>query len=300
MVRAESRHEGADVGLPSAMSFCDLAREATDTKFESRLRQIEERGARAFAFHRLVLPNSCANIMAPSIRGMCARFAKRRAMSADPRTIVHLIRHGDALPDDTTEFTGASGYDDLGLSTIGQRQARALGARLARNLKLAGIVSSPTLRALETARAVGDACGLDVTTDARMREIGLGNASFPAELGGRERATAIRERLSMLAEIALRDGSWAAVPDAERASDVRVRFASAIAEIVRANPDAHVAVVSHAGSINAYCAEIVGTSRDFFFPAGNTSLSSVRIAGNRRLILRLNDTAHLEDGGSAR
>lgn len=227
---------------------------------------------------------------------MRTRFAKSRAMSAAARTIIHVIRHGDALPDDATTFSGAAGYDDLGLSTIGQRQARALGARLARTTHLAAIVSSPTRRAFETARAVADACGLEVTIDARVREIGLGSESFPAGLGATERANAIRERLATLAEIALRDGSWGAVPDAERASDVRDRFAGAIAEIVRAYPDAHVAVVSHAGSINAYFAELVGTSRDFFFPAGNTSLSTVRIAGSRRLILRLNDTAHLEDG----
>lgn len=216
-------------------------------------------------------------------------------MRAVPRTIVHLIRHGDALPDESTAFSGAAGYDDLGLSTIGQHQARALGARLARATKLAAIFSSPTRRAVETAQAVGDACGLDVTIDARFREMNLGDESLPADLGGPERAAAIRERLAMLAEVAQRDGSWAAVPDAERAADVRVRFASAIDEIVDAYPDAHVAVVSHAGSINAYLAEIVGTSRDFFFPAGNTSLSSVRIAGSRRLLLRLNDTAHLEN-----
>jgi probable phosphoglycerate mutase len=226
------------------------------------------------------------------------RFAKRRAMSAATRTIIHVIRHGDALPDHASEFLGAAGYDDLGLSTIGQRQARALGARLARSTQLAAIVSSPTRRAYETARAVADACGLDVTIDARVREIGLGNESFAANLGIAERASAIRERLAMLAEIALRDGSWAAVPGAECASDARVRFASAVEEIVRTYPDAHVAVVSHAGTINAYFAELVGTERDFFFPAGNTSLSTVRIAGSRRLVLRLNDTAHLEDGGT--
>ena len=233
------------------------------------------------------------------MRGIRDRFAKRRAMSAVPRTIIHVIRHGDALPDHTTEFSGAAGYDDLGLSTIGQRQARALGVRLARSTRLAAVISSPTRRAYETARVVADACGLDVITDARVREIGLGNEPFAAELGVAERASAIRERLAMLAEMALRDGSWAAVPDAERASDVRIRFGRAVAEIVRAYPDAHVAVVSHAGSINAYFAELVGTERDFFFPAGNTSLSTVRIAGSQRLILRLNDTAHLEDGVGA-
>ena len=65
MVGAQGRHECTDVGMAAAMTFCNLAREATDAEFESRLRRIEERGARAFAFHTPILPSSCANIMAP-------------------------------------------------------------------------------------------------------------------------------------------------------------------------------------------------------------------------------------------
>jgi hypothetical protein len=67
----------------------------------------------------------------------------------------------------------------------------------------------------------------------------------------------------------------------------------------RASPAPHelVALVSHAGTINAYFAELLGTRRDFFFPTGNTSLSTVRIEDGRSLLVRLNDTAHLERRG---
>jgi hypothetical protein len=39
---------------------------------------------------------------------------------------------------------------------------------------------------------------------------------------------------------------------------------------------------------------MLGVPRDFFYPIGNTSLNSVRFAEGRPLLLRLNDTAHLE------
>ncbi len=222
-------------------------------------------------------------------------------MAAPQRTIVHLIRHGDALPDAGATFTGAAGYDDLGLSAKGKHQANALGSRLASSTTLAGIYASPTRRAHETATAVATACGLGVVVDERLREVHLGDESLPAHLAADARAAAIRARLADLAAIALRDGSWNAIAGAEPAPSVAERMTAAVADIARAHPGDHVALVSHAGAINAYFARLLGVAHAFFFPAGNTSLSSVRIEGGRGLVLRLNDTAHLEavQGGTA-
>ena len=214
-----------------------------------------------------------------------------RAASA-ARTTLHFIRHGDAVPDGDALAEGAGGYDVLGLSAKGTAQATALAHRLALTTPLAAVYSSPTRRARETADAVAHAAGLAVRTDERLREIYLGDESM-ATVPPAARSAAVRERLAMLAGIALRDGSWNAVPGVEAGADVRARMISAAGDIVAMHPDAHVAIVSHAGSINAYLAAFLGVPRDFFFPIGNTSLSSVRIA-DPALLLRLNDTAHLE------
>ncbi|GAC1617587.1 MAG: histidine phosphatase family protein [Vulcanimicrobiaceae bacterium] len=218
-------------------------------------------------------------------------------MRPSERTIVHLIRHGDALPDGDT--APADRYDELGLSTKGRRQAEALAARLARTLDLAALVTSPTRRARETADVVAAACGVAVRNDARLCELDLAEAPDGA-LDARERAIAIRGRLADLAEIGLREGSWASIAGAEPARDVAARIAGAVAEMAAAHPGAHVALVSHAGAINAYVAEILGTASSFFFPTGNTSLSTVRICGRERRLIRLNDTAHLETDAATR
>ena len=210
------------------------------------------------------------------------------------RTIVHLIRHGDALPDPGATFDGDAGYDDLGLSAKGRRQAEALGKRLAASLELSAIYASPTRRAHETALLVARACARDVVPDERLREIHLGDERFPASLSDAERIAMIRARLAHLAAVALRDGTWAAIPEAEDADAVASRVAAAVADAARAHPSGHVALVTHAGAINAYFARLIGVPRAFFFPTGNTSLSSVRIDGDAPLILRLNDSAHLE------
>jgi 2,3-bisphosphoglycerate-dependent phosphoglycerate mutase len=57
-----------------------------------------------------------------------------------------------------------------------------------------------------------------------------------------------------------------------------------------------VLVFAHGGVINAYAAEVLGLTRDFFFPCANTSITLVRIAGRTRVLYMLNDVAHLKLG----
>jgi broad specificity phosphatase PhoE len=212
-----------------------------------------------------------------------------------PHTTLHFIRHGDAVPSAEHALESGSGYDVLSLSAKGRVQAEALAERVAGTIDLAAIYSSPTLRAKETAEALARATRREVRLDPRIREVYLGDESV-ADFAPEERARVVRERLEMLANIALRDGSWAAVPGVEPTSEVRARMLAAVDDILAAHPSGHVAIVSHAGSINAYLASLLGIPRDFFFPIGNTSLNSVRVADGRAMLLRLNDTAHLEKG----
>jgi len=212
-----------------------------------------------------------------------------------PRTTIHLIRHADAVPELGAELDAAADYDALGLSRTGIAQAAALARRVAAGrARPAAIYASPTRRAHETAATLAGALELDVVLDPRLREFELGPLVGRGDPPAAERSRLIRARLAELAAIALRDGSWRTVPEAEPAAGVRARMSAAVEAAVERHRGAHVALVSHAGAINAYLAGIVGTSRDFFFPAGNTSLSSVRFVAGTVSLVRLNDTAHLE------
>jgi probable phosphoglycerate mutase len=180
------------------------------------------------------------------------------------RTLLHLIRHGDAIPLDDAAISTA-GYEDLPLSEKGTAQAFALAQRLKGGpSRPDALYASPTLRAKQTAETIGTAVNLSVTTDDRLREIFLG---IEPEAG---------------------------MPPLDRAAAVRARMRDAIDEIVARHPGGSIALVSHAGSINAYLAEILGLQRDFSFPVGNTSLSTVRYADHPPMVVRVNDTAHLE------
>jgi broad specificity phosphatase PhoE len=54
-----------------------------------------------------------------------------------------------------------------------------------------------------------------------------------------------------------------------------------------------VIVFCHGGVINAYAAEVLGLEKDFFFPAANTSITVVRVAGKQRVLYVMNDIAHV-------
>ncbi|MGH7729085.1 MAG: histidine phosphatase family protein, partial [Vulcanimicrobiaceae bacterium] len=108
------------------------------------------------------------------------------------------------------------------------------------------------------------------------------------------RPAALRAELAALAARAMRAGSWSELPGTESSHDVCARIEAALGEIARRHAGERIAIVSHAGTINAYLASVLGIARDFFFPTGNASISLVRLVGEERIVLRLNDTAHLE------
>lgn len=215
-------------------------------------------------------------------------------MGTAPRTTIHLIRHADAAPELDAEIDAAATYDAFGLNARGTAQAAALARRLAAGrTRPAAVYASPARRARETAGALAAALGVEVEVDDGLREMYLGELTA-GDAPPADRARAIRARLDGLAAIAQRDGSWRAVPDAEPAAHVRVRMAAAVDGVIARHRGSHVALVSHAGTINAYIAGIIGSARDYFFLAGNTSITSVAFADDGPMLIRLNDTAHLE------
>ncbi len=201
------------------------------------------------------------------------------------------VRHADAKPQDGDAEIDAT-YRDAPLSAVGHLQAAALAERLTTE-RIAAIVASPARRALETARYIERAAPSAFTTDERLREVHIGEFDRPLEVRDAALASAVRERLDRLAQIALRDGGWGSIPGTEPSQEVRQRMRAAVADIVGRHPGERVVVVSHAGAINAYLADLLELRHDFFFPAGNTSLSVVRFNSGRRLLVGLNDIAHL-------
>lgn len=86
-------------------------------------------------------------------------------IAASPPLQLYLLRHADA--GDSSLWTGVDA--ERPLSKKGRRQAKAL-ARTLKDLRLRvdAVLSSPLVRAAETARPVAKALGVDVLTDERL------------------------------------------------------------------------------------------------------------------------------------
>jgi broad specificity phosphatase PhoE len=196
---------------------------------------------------------------------------------------LHLVRHADAVPESDEAFTVYDDYEAHPLSGRGRAQAAAVAERFA-DLELAAVYASPIRRARETADAIAAVAGVEVREEPGVREITIGPT---------DGAMALRDRLAWLAMIAMRDGSWNGIPGTELSASVRARMLGALDAIAERHPGARVAVVSHAGSINAALGALASSDHDFLFPLANASVSVLRIGGGRRLLMSANETAHL-------
>jgi broad specificity phosphatase PhoE len=196
-------------------------------------------------------------------------------------TRLYLVRH--AQSEGNLGFAGPD--DDPPLSDVGREQARRLAQRLA-GQKLGAIYSSPLRRTQETAQAIADATGLEVHIVEELREIDLGQARRDDSLSEDE-ARALRDRIA-------RRPTWDSFPGSEGSAAARRRVVGAMDRITEENGGKRVVVVAHAAVIQTYVSHVLGVERDFVFYPFNAGITSIRAQGDRRVIWRLNDVAHLD------
>lgn len=149
---------------------------------------------------------------------------------------------------------------DPPLSAIGREQARRLAERVKR-IDHAAVYSSPLRRAMETARQISD----EVEVDNRLVEVAL-------EIDD--------------------DGS---LDFKETAESAVTRMRASLDDMVQAHPGERVVAVTHAAAIVACLTDVMRleTAQLRILPY-YTSISTVRVLGDRRVVAALCDTAHLE------
>lgn len=177
------------------------------------------------------------------------------------------------------------------LSALGRRQAAAVAAALGKRPALDAIYGSPLARALETATAIADHLGLETSVDDRLAE-------FQVDL---DVETSPPGRPDLLA--------WQ--PDHTGADGVTMaEFAQRVAdfhdEVVARHPGQQVAIVSHAGTIDATLRWALGIDprspwqHEFDLP--NASITEIeywptgRIVGGApryAVLRRIGDARHL-------
>jgi len=204
-----------------------------------------------------------------------------------PSVTLVFVRHGQQEAVD-----GAIGRQSP-LSELGRRQAVALAAALAAGPKLAAVYSSPLPRAVETTGAICTRLSLTSTLEARLMEFELG--VMPVEQ--------LANRRDLLIWRAGDSGA-----DGETLASFCRRVGDCCDEIAQRHLGERVAIVSHAGTIDAAVrwALDIAPERPWqhevevqhasiteieFWPRGRIDGGSPRYAVMRRL----NHTVHLEE-----
>lgn len=197
-----------------------------------------------------------------------------------------LVRHGQSRAYvEGTPFSLLDGQGDPPLSELGERQAEAVGERLA-GLPIDAIWVSSLIRTHQTAAPLARTLGLTPQIDPDLREVHLGEFE-----GGEFRARAADGDPAVL-ELR-RTGEWASLPGAESNEQLRTRTAAAVQRIADAHPDQLVVVVCHGGVIAALLGHAAGTEARAFMGARNGSVNHLHVLGDHWRIRTFNDASHI-------
>ena len=211
-------------------------------------------------------------------------------------TEVWLIRHAETVGSQVRRQDRVFQDTDTPLSERGHAQALRLAERL-QGQSFAMLYSSTATRAVETAKYVSKALGLDILEDKRLREIDLG-----AWRGMSYREVA--ERFPAEWSMWMRREKDFHFGGGESFSDTERRLVSAIEEAAQQGSGRQVAVITSQTAMGLYLANVLGFQliempRLGVDNAGITRIRPFQMPPNRDngspgMILSFNDTAHLE------
>ena len=204
-------------------------------------------------------------------------------------TTTLLLRHGETPLSTERRFAGRG---DIPVTEEGLRQAAAAGDRLAARGGIDLIVSSPLLRARQTAETVARATGAPVQADDGLAELDFG------EWEGLTMAEASRrwpdEVTAWLGNVD------AAPPGGESFAAAITRVGAALDRLLAAYPLRTLLLVSHVSPIKiAVCRALLAPPATLFrFQLDVASLCEIDWYADGPAVVRsVNDTAHLRRAG---
>ncbi|MEO6397028.1 MAG: histidine phosphatase family protein [Tepidiformaceae bacterium] len=195
-----------------------------------------------------------------------------------------LVRHGESEANARGIIQGRL---DFGLSELGRLQAQRTAERFAER-NISALVTSPLLRAAQTADIIGAARGMIPVAEPALVEYDVGEISG---LTGAE----IRERHPG-AIAAYARGERPRYPGEEGRSVFRARLEDVLARLTAGDPAETIIAVAHGGVVSAVCHLLVGLDLDRpgIFQVANCSVTTVgRERSGRLTIAGHNDVCHL-------
>ena len=195
--------------------------------------------------------------------------------------MIVLVRHGQTEPNRAGRLLGRA---DPPLNERGREQAHALATALDRGPTPELVITSPLLRAQQTAAQITAAAGTPLRIDERLIELDYGEwdqrllRDIPADVGARWRA----------------DPSFAA-PGGESLVDLRSRITPCAAALMEQAGDGVIVVVSHVSPIKAVICWALDLDDSYAWRLRLDVASISRLAEglNGPVLLSFNETGHL-------
>jgi broad specificity phosphatase PhoE len=155
------------------------------------------------------------------------------------------LRHGESV---ANRDGIVQGHLDSTLSDLGRQQAEALASAWAQNPhRHALIISSPLMRARETASILSTRLGVPIELDPEWKERNLGHAQ----------GMSVQEFIDASRGRTARPPFALAYEDGEGTWDLYLRAAAAVRSVMRRPPGSYL-VVSHGGILNSALRVILG------------------------------------------
>lgn len=201
-------------------------------------------------------------------------------------TEILLVRHGESRAATPSQpFPLVDGHGDPELHAAGREQAVRVGERL-RHLPVAAVYVTNLRRTVETATPLCEHLGQRMRVDVDLREVHLGEWE-----GGRMRKYAHENHPTWQRVQA--EERWDAIPGAESATAFNARVLAGVHRIAAAHVDSLVVAVVHGGVIGSILAQATQARPFAFVGADNGSISHIVVSGERIVLRRFNDVAHL-------
>jgi phosphoserine phosphatase len=156
-------------------------------------------------------------------------------------TRIILVRHGHVEGMSPERFRGRR---DVDLSDIGAQQARMTAQRIAAQWQPIAIYSSPLRRCLQTAAAIGAACGLQATVLDDLNDMHYGEWEWHTH-------EEVRERWPELFECWFAAPQLVRFPQGESLQDLIARMANVLRFVRGRHVGETVAVVGHSSGNRA-------------------------------------------------
>lgn len=200
---------------------------------------------------------------------------------------LYFMRHGETVWNTERRYQGMT---DIELSDEGLRQAECAAKRF-KNIKIDKIYASPLKRAMKTAEKIAAEKGLEIISEDDFREIHFG------EWEGKT-VPELTEKYGESYTNFIREPHKYGFPGEGSVENVINRIKPGIDRLI-AEDEGNVLIVSHGGIIRLMIMYIMGLDSSWFTKMwiNNTGVSIVEIKNDRRLILTLNDSAHLAETG---